>query len=212
MDIMDNVIILEHPLVQHKISLMRDINTGAKEFRELVSETAMLMCYEATRDLPLKTVEVQTPLAIAKTKVISGRKLAFVPILRAGLGMVEGAVKLVPAAKIGHIGIFRDPETKNAVDYYCKLPFDIAERDVIVTDVMLATGGTAVKTVEILKKAGVKNVKVMCIIACPEGIEAVHKVYPDVEIYCGAVDEGLDDKLYIVPGMGDAGDRIFGTK
>ena len=209
---MDNVIILEHPLVQHKISLMRDINTGAKEFRELVSETAMLMCYEATRDLPLKTVEVQTPLAIAKTKVISGRKLAFVPILRAGLGMVEGAVKLVPAAKIGHIGIFRDPETKNAVDYYCKLPFDIAERDVIVTDVMLATGGTVVKTVEILKKAGVKNVKVMCIIACPDGIEAVHKVYPEVEIYCGAVDDGLDEKLYIVPGMGDAGDRIFGTK
>ncbi len=212
MDNMDNVIILEHPLVQHKISLMRDINTGAKEFRELVSETAMLMCYEATRDLPLKTVEVQTPLAIAKTKVISGRKLAFVPILRAGLGMVEGAVKLVPAAKIGHIGIFRDPETKNAVDYYCKLPFDIAERDVIVTDVMLATGGTVVKTVEILKKAGVKNVKVMCIIACPDGIEAVHKVYPEVEIYCGAVDDGLDEKLYIVPGMGDAGDRIFGTK
>ncbi len=212
MEFMNNVTILEHPLVQHKISLMRDINTGAKEFRELVSETAMLMCYEATRDLPLKTVEVQTPLAIAKTKVISGRKLAFVPILRAGLGMVDGAVKLVPAAKIGHIGIFRDPETKNAVDYYCKLPFDIAERDVIVTDVMLATGGTVVKTVEILKKAGVKNLKVMCIIACPEGIEAVHKVYPDVEIYCGAVDEGLDEKLYIVPGMGDAGDRIFGTK
>ena len=212
MSSMDNVIILEHPLVQHKISLMRDINTGAKEFRELVSETAMLMCYEATRDLPLKTVEVQTPLAIAKTKVISGRKIAFVPVLRAGLGMVDGAVKLVPAAKIGHIGIFRDPETKNAVDYYCKLPFDIAERDVIVTDVMLATGGTVVKTVEILKKAGAKSVKVMCIIACPEGIEAVHKVYPEVEIYCGAVDEGLDDKLYIVPGMGDAGDRIFGTK
>lgn len=209
---MDNVIILEHPLVQHKISLMRDINTGAKEFRELVSETAMLMCYEATRDLPLKTVEVQTPLAIAKTKVISGRKLAFVPVLRAGLGMVEGAVKLVPAAKIGHIGIFRDPETKNAVDYYCKLPFDIAERDVIVTDVMLATGGTIVKTIDILKKAGVKNIKVMCIITCPEGIEAVHKVYPEVEIYCGAVDESLDEKLYIVPGMGDAGDRIFGTK
>ncbi len=209
---MDNVIILEHPLVQHKISLMRDINTGAKEFRELVSETAMLMCYEATRDLPLKTVEVQTPVAIAKTKVISGRKLAFVPVLRAGLGMVEGAVKLVPAAKIGHIGIFRDPETKNAVDYYCKLPFDIAERDVIVTDVMLATGGTIVKTIEILRKAGVKNIKVMCIITCPEGIEAVHKVYPEVEIYCGAVDEGLDEKLYIVPGMGDAGDRIFGTK
>lgn len=209
---MNNVTIIEHPLVQHKISLLRDINTGSKEFRELVSETAMLMCYEATRDLPLKTVEVQTPLAIAKTKVISGRKLAFVPVLRAGLGMVDGAVKLVPAAKIGHIGIFRDPETKNAVQYYCKLPFDIAERDVIVTDIMLATGGTVVKTIEILKNAGAKSIKVMCIITCPEGIEAVHKVYPDVEIYCGAVDEKLDENLYIVPGMGDAGDRIFGTK
>ena len=209
---MNNVTIIEHPLVQHKISLLRDINTGSKEFRELVSETAMLMCYEATRDLPLKTVEVQTPLAIAKTKVISGRKLAFVPILRAGLGMVDGAVQLVPAAKIGHIGIFRDPETKNAVQYYCKLPFDIAERDVIVTDIMLATGGTVVKTIEILKNAGAQNIKIMCIITCPEGIEAVHKVYPDVEIYCGAVDEKLDENLYIVPGMGDAGDRIFGTK
>lgn len=209
---MDNVIIIEHPLVQHKISLLRDINTGSKEFRELVSETAMLMCYEATRDLPLKTVEVQTPVAIAKTKVITGRKLAFVPILRAGLGMVDGAVKLVPAAKIGHVGIFRDPETKNAVDYYCKLPFDIAEREVIITDIMLATGGTAVKTIEIVKNAGAKNIKIMCIVACPDGIEAVHKAYPDVEIYCGAIDEGLNDRLYIVPGMGDAGDRIFGTK
>ena len=209
---MNNVTIIEHPLVQHKISLLRDINTGSKEFRELVSETAMLMCYEATRDLPLKTVEVQTPLAIAKTKVISGRKLAFVPILRAGLGMVDGAVQLVPAAKIGHVGIFRDPETKNAVQSYCKLPFDIAERDVIITDIMLATGGTAVKTIEILKNAGAKNIKMMCIITCPDGIEAVHKVYPEVEIYCGAVDEKLDEKLYIVPGMGDAGDRIFGTK
>ena len=209
---MDNVIIIEHPLVQHKISLLRDINTGSKEFRELVSETAMLMCYEATRDLPLKTVEVQTPVAIAKTKVITGRKLAFVPILRAGLGMVDGAVKLVPAAKIGHVGIFRDPETKNAVDYYCKLPFDIAEREVIITDIMLATGSTMTKTVEIVKNAGAKNIKIMCIVACPDGIETVHKTYPDVEIYCGAIDEGLDDRLYIVPGMGDAGDRIFGTK
>ena len=209
---MENVIIIEHPLVQHKISLLRDINTGSKEFRELVSETAMLMCYEATRDLPLKTVEVQTPVAIAKTKVITGRKLAFVPILRAGLGMVDGAVKLVPAAKIGHVGIFRDPETKNAVDYYCKLPFDIAEREVIITDIMLATGSTMTKTVEIVKNAGAKNIKIMCIVACPDGIEAVHKAYPEVEIYCGAIDEGLNDRLYIVPGMGDAGDRIFGTK
>ena len=209
---MNKVTIIEHPLVQHKISLLRDINTGSKEFRELVSETAMLMCYEATRDLPLKTVEVQTPVAIAKTKVISGRKLAFVPILRAGLGMVDGAVKLVPAAKIGHIGMFRDPETKEAVQYYCKLPFDIAERDVIITDIMLATGGTAVKTIEILKNANAKSIKMMCIIASPEGIEAVHSVYPDVEIYCGSVDEKLDERLYIVPGLGDAGDRIFGTK
>ena len=209
---MENVVIIEHPLVQHKISLLRDINTGSKEFRELVSETAMLMCYEATRDLPLKTVEVQTPVAIAKTKVITGRKLAFVPILRAGLGMVDGAVKLVPAAKIGHVGIFRDPETKNAVDYYCKLPFDIAEREVIITDIMLATGSTMTKTVEIVKNAGAKNIKIMCSVACPDGIENVHKAYPDVEIYCGAIDEGLDDRLYIVPGMGDAGDRIFGTK
>ncbi|MBQ5318150.1 MAG: uracil phosphoribosyltransferase [Oscillospiraceae bacterium] len=209
---MNKVTIIEHPLVQHKISLLRDINTGSKEFRELVSETAMLMCYEATRDLPLKTVEVQTPVAIAKTKVISGRKLAFVPILRAGLGMVDGAVKLVPAAKIGHVGMFRDPDTKEAVQYYCKLPFDIAERDVIITDIMLATGGTAVKTIEILKNANAKSIKMMCIIASPEGIEAVHSVYPDVEIYCGSVDEKLDDRLYIVPGLGDAGDRIFGTK
>ncbi|MBP1548524.1 MAG: uracil phosphoribosyltransferase [Oscillospiraceae bacterium] len=209
---MNKVTIIEHPLVQHKISLLRDINTGSKEFRELVSETAMLMCYEATRDLPLKTVEVQTPVAIAKTKVISGRKLAFVPILRAGLGMVDGAVKLVPAAKIGHVGMFRDPDTKEAVQYYCKLPFDIAERDVIITDIMLATGGTAVKTIEILKNANAKSIKMMCIIASPEGIEAVHSVYPDVEIYCGSVDEKLDERLYIVPGLGDAGDRIFGTK
>ena len=209
---MNKVTIIEHPLVQHKISLLRDINTGSKEFRELVSETAMLMCYEATRDLPLKTVEVQTPVALAKTKVISGRKLAFVPILRAGLGMVDGAVKLVPAAKIGHVGMFRDPDTKEAVQYYCKLPFDIAERDVIITDIMLATGGTAVKTIEILKNANAKSIKMMCIIASPEGIEAVHSVYPDVEIYCGSVDEKLDERLYIVPGLGDAGDRIFGTK
>lgn len=212
MDTMNNVIIIEHPLVQHKISLLRDINTGSKEFRELVSETAMLMCYEATRDLPLKTVEVQTPLAIAKTKVISGRKLAFVPILRAGLGMVDGATKMVPAAKIGHVGIFRDPETKDAVEYYSKLPFDIAERDVIITDIMLATGGTAVKTIDKLKEAGAKNIKMMCIITCPDGIKAVHDAHPDVEIYCGAIDEKLDEKLYIVPGMGDAGDRLFGTR
>lgn len=209
---MQNIKIIDHPLVQHKISLMRDINTGTKEFRELASETAMLMCYEATRDLPLKTVEIQTPVAVAKSRIISGKKLAFVPVLRAGLAMTDGIVQLLPAAKVGHIGIFRDPETTNAVEYYCKLPSDVSERDVIITDIMLATGVTSVKTIDILKKAGVKNIKLMCIIASPEGIEAVNKAYPDVEIYCGAVDEGLNDQNYIVPGLGDAGDRIFGTK
>ena len=209
---MQNVKIIDHPLVQHKISLMRDVNTGSKEFRELASETAMLMCYEATRDLPLKAVEIQTPVAIAKSKIISGRKLAFVPVLRAGLAMTDGIIKLLPAAKIGHVGIFRDPETANAVEYYCKLPNDIADRDVIITDIMLATGGTAVKTVEILKKAGVKSIKLMCIIASPEGIENVNKACPDVDIYCGSVDEKLNENNYIVPGLGDAGDRIFGTK
>lgn len=209
---MQNVKIIDHPLVQHKISLMRDINTGSKEFRELASETAMLMCYEATRDLPLKTVEIQTPVAVAKSRVISGRKIAFVPVLRAGLAMTDGIVKLLPAAKIGHVGIFRDPETANAVEYYCKLPTDIAERDVIITDIMLATGSTAVKTIDILRKAGVKNIRLMCIIASPEGIENVNKAYPDVEIYCGSVDDCLNEQKYIVPGLGDAGDRIFGTK
>lgn len=209
---MQNVRIIDHPLVQHKITLMRDINTGSKEFRELASETAMLMCYEATRDLPLKTVEIQTPVAVAKSRVISGKKVAFVPVLRAGLAMVDGIIKLLPAAKIGHIGIFRDPETASAVEYYCKLPVDISEREVIITDIMLATGGTAVKTIEILKNAGVKNIKLMCIIASPEGIEAVNNAHPDVDIYCGAVDEKLNEQHYIVPGLGDAGDRIFGTK
>lgn len=209
---MTNVKIIDHPLVQHKISLMRDINTGSKEFKELASETAMLMCYEATRDLPLKTVEVQTPLAIARTQVVSGRKLAFVPVLRAGLAMCDGITTLLPAAKVGHIGIFRDPETTKPVEYYSKLPSDIAERDVIITDIMLATGGTAVKTIEILKKAGAKKISVMCIIAAPEGIDAVNKAYPDVTIYCGTVDEKLNEQHYIVPGLGDAGDRIFGTK
>lgn len=209
---MQNVKLIDHPLVQHKISMMRDINTGSKEFRELASETAMLMCYEATRDLPLKTVDIQTPVAVAKTQIISGKKIAFVPILRAGLAMTDGILELLPAAKVGHVGIFRDPETKNAVEYYCKLPVDISEREVIITDIMLATGVTAVKTIEILKKSNVNKIKLMCIIASPEGIEAVNKAYPDVEIYCGSIDEGLNEHKYIVPGLGDAGDRIFGTK
>ncbi len=209
---MAGVHFINHPLVQHKISLMRDKTTGAKEFRELVSETAMLICYEATRDLPLKEVEIATPIAIAKTNIISGRKLAFVPILRAGLGMVDGVTDMVPAAKIGHIGMFRDDENCNVIKYYCKLPDDIAERDVIIVDPMLATGNTAVDAINEIKLAGVKNIKFMCIIASPQGIENLEKNHPDVEIYCGVKDQGLNENNYIIPGLGDAGDRIFGTK
>ncbi len=209
---MANLHLIDHPLVQHKISLMRDKNTGTKEFRELVSETAMLICYEATRDLPLKEIEMETPLCMAKTKIVSGRKLAFVPLLRAGLGMVDGVTSLVPAAKIGHIGIFRDPDTHMPVMYYAKLPEDIAERDVIIIDPMLATGNTVCMAIEELKKIGVKNIKLMCIISSPEGAENLMTQHPDVEIYCGVMDEKLNDNKYIVPGLGDAGDRIFGTK
>ena len=195
--------ICDHPLVQHKVSLLRDKNTGAKEFRELVSEISMLMCYEATRDLPLKKVQIQTPVAIAESNVISGRKLAFVPILRAGLGMIEGATALVPAAKIGHIGIFRGKKDADN---------DIDERDVIITDIMLATGTSAVHAIQKVKEAGARSIKFMCIIAAPEGIAAIQKAFPDVEIYCGALDDGLNEDLYITPGVGDAGDRLFGTK
>lgn len=204
--------IIDHPLVQHKISLMRDKNTGVKEFRELVSETAMFICYEATRDLPLKEIELETPLAVAKTKIISGRKLAFVPILRAGLGMIDGVTALVPAAKIGHIGLFRDPDSKLPVKYYVKMPDDIADRDVIIVDPMLATGNSACAAVAELKKLGVKNIKFMCILCSPEGVDALQKNHPDVEIYAGVMDDGLNDNKFIVPGVGDAGDRIFGTK
>lgn len=204
--------IINHPLVQHKISLLRDKNTGTKEFRELVSEIAMFICYEATRDLPLKEVEIETPVAVAKTKVISGRKLAFVPILRAGLGMIEGVTALVPAAKIGHIGIFREPNTKEAVKYYSKMPDDIAERHVIIVDPMLATGNSAVAAIDELKSLGVKNIKFMCIVCSPEGVEALRVNHPDVDVYTGVMDDGLNEDKYIVPGVGDAGDRIFGTK
>lgn len=204
--------IINHPLVQHKISLLRDKNTGTKEFRELVSEIAMFICYEATRDLPLKEVEIETPVAVAKTKVISGRKLAFVPILRAGLGMIDGVTALVPAAKIGHIGIFREPDTKEAVKYYSKMPDDIAERHVIIVDPMLATGNSAVAAIDELKKLGVKNIKFMCIVCSPEGVEALRVNHPDVDVYTGVMDDGLNEDKYIVPGVGDAGDRIFGTK
>lgn len=209
---MSKVHIIDHPLVQHKISLMRDKNTGVKEFRELVSETAMFICYEATRDLPLKEIELQTPLAMAKAKIISGRKLAFVPILRAGLGMMDGVISLVPAAKIGHIGLFRDPDTKQPVKYYVKMPDDIAERDVIIVDPMLATGNSAAAAISELKKMGVKNIKFMCILCSPEGVETVQKAHPDVDIYTGVIDKGLNEDKFIIPGVGDAGDRIFGTK
>ncbi len=204
--------IIDHPLVQHKISLMRDKNTGTKEFRELVSEISMFICYEATRDLPLKEIELETPVAIARTKIISGRKLAFVPILRAGLGMVEGVTQLVPAAKIGHIGLFRDSDSKTPVKYYIKMPDDIAERDVIIVDPMLATGNSACMAISELKELGVKNIKFMCIISSPEGIDNIRTNHSDVEIYTGVVDKCLNDDKFIVPGVGDAGDRIFGTK
>ena len=204
--------IIDHPLIQHKISLMRDRNTGTKEFRELVSEIAMLICYEATRDLPLKEIELETPLAVAKSKIISGRKMAFVPILRAGLGMVDGITTLIPAAKIGHIGLLRDPDTHKPVKYYSKFPDDISERDVVVVDPMLATGFSACTAIDELKSLGVTNIKFMCIICCPEGVEAIKKSHPDVDIYAGVMDECLNENKFIVPGVGDAGDRMFGTK
>lgn len=207
-----NPFVMDHPLIQHKVSLMRDKTTGSKEFRELVSEIAMLMCYEATRDLPLKEVEIETPVAVARTRVITGRKVAFVPILRAGLGMVDGVLQLVPAARVGHIGLYRDPDTLEPVEYYCKLPGDIEEREVIVLDPMLATGGSAVDAISMIKKRGAMHIKFMCIIAAPEGLERLHTTHPDVQIYAAAQDDCLNDHGYIIPGLGDAGDRIFGTK
>ena len=209
---MSTVHLMDHPLIQHKLSLMRDRTTGVKEFREAVNEISMLMCYEATRDLPLKEIEIETPVAIAKTHVISGKKLAIVPILRAGLGMVDGILSLIPAAKVGHIGLYRDPETLQPVEYYCKLPNDISERDVIIVDPMLATGGSSSAAIQFLKNYGVKHIKLMCIITAPEGIAQVQKDHPDVDIFCAAIDEKLNDHGYIIPGLGDAGDRIFGTK
>ena len=209
---MENVLIMDHPLIQHQLSILRDKRTGTKQFRELVSEIAMLMCYEATRDLPLEDKVIETPLETMTAKAISGRKLAFVPILRAGLGMVDGVVELVPTAKVGHIGMYLDPETHEPVDYYCKLPSDIPERDVIVLDPMLATGGSAIDAVEKIKKFGPRSVKFMCIIAAPEGIDAFVKAHPDVQVYCAGKDRQLNDHCYILPGLGDAGDRMFGSK
>lgn len=207
-----NVCIFDHPLIQHKLAILRNKDTGTKEFRELISEIATLMCYEATRDLPLMDVKVETPIAVANAKMIAGKTLAFVPILRAGLGMVDGVLSLVPGAKVGHIGMYRDPETKEPVDYYCKLPPDIPEREVIVLDPMLATGGSAIDAVNKIKKFNPKSVKFMCILAAPEGIDAFVNAHPDVQVYCAGLDIKLDDHCYIVPGLGDAGDRIFGTK
>lgn len=207
----NNVCIFDHPLIQHKLAILRDKSTGTKEFRALISEIATLMCYEATRDLPLTDVKVETPLAVADTKMIAGKTLAFVPILRAGLGMVDGVLSLVPGAKVGHIGMYRDPETKQPIEYYCKLPSDIPEREVIVLDPMLATGGSAIDAVTRIKEYGPKSIKFMCILAAPEGIDALTKAHPDIKVYCAGKDLYLNDHAYIVPGLGDAGDRIFGT-
>ena len=208
----NQVFVMDHPLIQHKLSILRDKNTGSKQFRELVSEIAMLMCYESTRDLPLTDVEIETPMQKTTAKVLYGRKLAFVPILRAGLGMTDGVLSLVPAAKVGHIGMYRDPETHEPVDYYCKLPSDLDERDVFVLDPMLATGGSAIDAVAKVKEYNPRHVKFMCIIAAPEGVKAFTEAHPDVPVYCAGLDEKLNDHCYILPGLGDAGDRIFGTK
>ncbi|OEH93308.1 uracil phosphoribosyltransferase [Bacillus solimangrovi] len=209
---MGKVYVFDHPLIQHKLTYIRDKNTGTKEFRELVDEVAGLMAFEITRDLPLEEVEVETPVTHAKSKVLAGKKLGLVPILRAGLGMVDGILKLIPAAKVGHVGLYRDPETLKPVEYYVKLPSDIEERELIVLDPMLATGGSASEAITSLKKRGAKNIKLMCMIAAPEGVEIVKEEHPDVDIYLAALDEKLNEKGYIVPGLGDAGDRLFGTK
>ncbi len=208
---MSKLYVFDHPLIQHKLSYIRDKKTGTKEFRELVDEVASLMAFEITRDLPLEEVEIETPVAIAKSKMLAGKKLGLIPILRAGLGMVDGILKLIPAAKVGHIGLYRDPETLQPVEYYVKLPSDVEERDFIVLDPMLATGGSAAEAIRSLKKRGAKSIKLMCIIAAPEGVELVQKAHPDVDIYVAAMDEMLNDHGYIVPGLGDAGDRQFGT-
>ena len=209
---MATVHVLDHPLIQHKLAILRNKNTGVKEFRELVNEISGLMCYEATRNLPTEEVEVETPLTTAKCRMLAGKKLAIVPILRAGLGMVDAMVDLIPSAKVGHIGLYRDPETHQPVEYYCKLPEDVGNRVVFVVDPMLATGGSAIAAIQFLKQHGCRNIIMMNVIGCPEGVKAVQQAHPDVEIYVAAVDERLNEHAYIVPGLGDAGDRIFGTK
>lgn len=209
---MSKVHVLDHPLIQHKLTYIRDKNTGTKEFRELVDEVAMLMAFEITRDLPLQEKTIETPVTEATTYVLSGKKIGLIPILRAGLGMVDGMLNLLPAARVGHVGLYRDPETLLPVEYYIKLPKDISERELIVMDPMLATGGSANDAIHSLKKRGAKNVRLMCLVAAPEGIALIQKEHPDVDIYLGALDERLDEHGYIVPGLGDAGDRLFGTK
>ena len=209
---MSKVVVLDHPLIQHKLAILRSKNTSVKEFRELISEISGLMCYEATRDLPTKEVEVVTPVATAKCRRLAGKKLAIIPILRAGLGMVDAMLDLIPSAKVGHIGLYRDPETHQPVEYYCKLPEDIGARQVFVVDPMLATGGSAIAAIDFLKKHGCKNIIMMNVIGCPEGVKAVQEAHPDVDLYLAAIDEKLNEHAYIVPGLGDAGDRIFGTK
>lgn len=209
---MSKVTQISHPLIQHKLAIIRDKNTGSKDFRELVEEVAMLMAYEVTRDIQVEEVEIETPICVTKCKMLSGKKLAIVPILRAGLGMVDGMLKLVPAAKVGHIGLYRDEETLQPVEYFCKLPQDIQERDVIVVDPMLATGGSSADALTMLKKRGAKNLRLMCLVGAPEGIKYVQEQHPDVDIYLAEIDEKLNENGYIVPGLGDAGDRLFGTK
>ena len=209
---MEKTVIMDHPLIQHKIGIIREKDTSSKEFREMISEVAMLMCYEASRELPLEEVEIETPICHTVVKRLVGKKMAVVPILRAGLGMVEGVLTIIPAAKVGHIGLYRDPETLEPVEYYCKLPSDIASREIFVTDPMLATGGSATAAITMLKEKGARKIHFMCILAAPEGIRKMHEVHPDVDLFVGALDDHLNDHGYIVPGLGDAGDRIFGTK
>ena len=209
---MSNVHVVDHPLVQHKLTLMRQKDCGTKDFRQLLEEISTLMAYEVTRDLPLEEIEIETPITKCRSKIIAGKKLGVVPILRAGLGMVDGIVNLVPTAKVGHIGLYRDPETHMPVEYYCKLPTDIDERDLIVVDPMLATGGSAIAAIDFIKQRGCKSITLMCLVGCPEGVSAVQESHPDVDIFIAAIDEKLNEHKYIVPGLGDAGDRLFGTK
>ena len=210
---MSKVTVIDHPLVQHKLTLMRDVNCGTKDFRQLLEEIAMLMAYEVTRELlPLQEIEIETPICKCKSKIISGKKVGIVPILRAGLGMVDGVLALIPTAKVGHIGLYRDPDTHMPVEYYCKLPMDVAERDLIVVDPMLATGGSSVAAIDFIKQRGCKSITLMCLVGSPEGIAAVQAAHPDVNIYIAAIDEKLNENKYIVPGLGDAGDRLYGTK